>query len=137
MCLVSVSVTAFWNKSRFWWLSSDLQAVEEVGGRRLREVQLSLLALLEETVQVGVLAKRDGFIKSSSKQLKHYLESSFLFKRTQNLRYSFVALCKSPYLSEFNCSTSKATENVLLLYIYFAHKITFISMCWCEIFFWN
>lgn len=40
-------------------LFSDLQAVEEVGGRRKREVQLSLLALLEESVQVGVLAQRE------------------------------------------------------------------------------
>lgn len=45
---------------------SDLQAVEEVGGRRLREVELSLLALLEESVQVGVLAKTDQFLKISS-----------------------------------------------------------------------
>ena len=34
---------------------ADLQAIEEVGGRWEREVQLSHLALLEESVQVGIL----------------------------------------------------------------------------------
>lgn len=47
-------------------LYSDLQAVEEVGGRRYREVQLSLLALLEESVQVGVLTQREEFMKKMS-----------------------------------------------------------------------
>lgn len=39
------------------WIFSNLQAVEEVRGRRYGEVQLSFLALLEESVQVGVLAQ--------------------------------------------------------------------------------
>ena len=34
---------------------ADLQAAEESGGGGQRKVQLSLLALLEESVQVGVL----------------------------------------------------------------------------------
>jgi len=60
-------------------LFSDLQAVEEVGGRRLREVQLSLLALLEESVQVGVLAQTEEFIKISSQQLYYYLVNLLIF----------------------------------------------------------